>query len=84
MKSAQNSMVWGKSANDKIGTMNVREDELNTRLGYTVVILDHWHNTCTVGVMGDIWVLNAGFFDDLTGFSWYGLNSMGLKFSMSF
>ena len=29
----------------EIGTKNVREDELNHRLGYTMVRLDNWQNT---------------------------------------
>ena len=35
-----------------IGTKNVREAELNPRLGYGMVILDNCHNTCTKGVIG--------------------------------
>ena len=35
-----------------IGTNNAREDELNTILGYSMVIIDHWHNTCQRRVTG--------------------------------
>ena len=35
-----------------IGTKNVREDESNTRLGYTMVIIYNWQNTCSRGVIG--------------------------------
>ena len=34
-----------------IGTKNVREDELNPRLGYTMVRLDNRQKTCTRGVI---------------------------------
>ena len=34
-----------------IGTKNVREDELNPRLEYTMVRLDNLQNTCTRGVI---------------------------------
>ena len=33
-----------------IGTKNVREDEWNHRLGYSMVRLDNWQKTCTRGV----------------------------------
>ena len=35
-----------------IGTKNVREDELNPGLLYSMVILDNLQNTCTRGVIG--------------------------------
>ena len=34
----------------EIGTNNVREDELNYRLGYAMVRLDNCQNTCQRGV----------------------------------
>ena len=34
-----------------IGTNNGREDELNTRLGYSIVRLDNLQNTRTIGVI---------------------------------
>ena len=37
-----------------IGTRNVRENELNPRLGYTIVRLDNWQNTYQSGVTGYI------------------------------
>ena len=33
-----------------IGTENIREDQLNTRLGYNMLILENWQNTCKRGV----------------------------------
>ena len=35
-----------------IGTKNGRGDELNNRLGYSMVIIKNWQNTCTRGVTG--------------------------------
>ena len=35
-----------------IGTKNVREDEFNPRLGYVMVRLENWQNTCTRRVIG--------------------------------
>ena len=35
-----------------IGAKNVREDELNPRLGYAMVILDNLQNNCQRGVTG--------------------------------
>ena len=44
--------VWceGGLQLSEIVTTNVREDEFNPRLGYYMVILDNWHNTCQIGV----------------------------------
>ena len=35
-----------------IGTNNVREDQLNTRLGYNMVIIYNRQKTCTIGIIG--------------------------------
>ena len=35
-----------------IGTKNIREEKLNPKLEYPMVILDNLHNTCTIGVIG--------------------------------
>ena len=35
-----------------IGTNNVREDVLNPRLGYAMVRLYNWHNTCIRDLIG--------------------------------
>ena len=32
------------------GTNNYREDKLNPRLGYAMVLTDNWQNTCKKGV----------------------------------
>ena len=34
-----------------IGTKNVREEEFNPGLGYSIVILDNWQNTFIRGVI---------------------------------
>ena len=41
-----------------IVTNNVREDELNPLLWYTMIILDNWQNNCTRGLIGYrmVWV----------------------------
>ena len=44
-----------------IETKNIREDELNPRLGYDMVRLDNWKNTCTRGVIGYIIFLKTMF-----------------------
>ena len=36
-----------------IETKNVREDELNHRLGYAMVKIDNIQNTCTGGMIGE-------------------------------
>ena len=36
-----------------IGTNNVSEDELNSKLEYTIVTLDNWNSTCTREVIAD-------------------------------
>ena len=36
-----------------IGTKNIREDELNPRLRYTILLIDNWQKTCTRWVIGD-------------------------------
>ena len=35
-----------------IGTNNVRGNELNSRLGYAMVILEYWQKTCERGITG--------------------------------
>ena len=42
---------------EDIGTKNFIEDELNTRLGYAMVTLDNWQNSCAIGVIqdNDVW-----------------------------
>ena len=35
----------------EVGTKNIREDELNPRLGYAMVRIDHLQNNCTRGVI---------------------------------
>ena len=35
-----------------VGTNNVREDGLNIRLGYYMLRLENWKNTCTRGLIG--------------------------------
>ena len=47
-----------------IRTKNVREDQLNTILVYTMVIIDNWQNTCTRGVIWDIRVWITRCYDD--------------------
>ena len=42
VKSTQYIMVWGGYYLSNIGTSNVREDELNPRLRYAMVIIDDW------------------------------------------
>ena len=37
---------------EDIGTKNVREDELNPRLGYAMARLEIWQNACQKGVTG--------------------------------
>ena len=37
----------------EIGTTNVRQDELNPGLGYTMVRLDNLQNNFTIGVIGE-------------------------------
>ena len=48
-----------------------------------MVILDNWQNTCTGGVVGDRRVIRTRCSDDSTGLSWYGLELISLKCSMS-
>ena len=36
---------------ENTGTKNFREDELNPRLGYAMVIIEKLQNTCTGGVI---------------------------------
>ena len=47
-------IVWyeGGLNLEDTGTKNVREDELDPRLGYTRVRLDNRQNTCTREVIG--------------------------------
>ena len=53
-------MVWceGGLQLADIGTKNSRWDEFNPRLGYAMVRLESWHNTCTIGVIGyrRVWI----------------------------
>ena len=68
----------------EIGTKNFREDELNTRLGYSMVRHENWQNNCTRRLIGDKRVLTTICSDEWTVLGWYGLDSMSLKCSMSF
>ena len=63
-----------------IGTNNVTEDEFNTRLGFTMVIIGNWRNTCTIEVIEYIRLWLTRCSDDLSGFSLYVLDSMILIF----
>ena len=49
----QHKKVWyeGGLQPADIGTNNGRGDRLNPRLGYAMVRLDNWHNTCTIGLI---------------------------------
>ena len=48
--------VWHKGGIQlaEIAANNVREDELNPRLGYAMVRIENWHNTCLREVTGYI------------------------------
>ena len=47
-----------------IGKNNFREEELNPRLEYTMIILDNLQRTCTVWVIGDRKVLRTRCSDE--------------------
>ena len=63
-----------------IRTKNVTEDQLNTILVYTMVIIDNLWNTCTRGVIEyrRVWIIR--YSDDSSGFGLYWLDSIGLKY----
>ena len=56
MKYAQDSVVWGSYETVRHITKNIREDELNPRLGYDMVRIENIQNTSTRGVIGYITV----------------------------
>ena len=45
-----------------------------------MVILENLHDTGTIGLIGDRRVRRTLFSDESTGFSWYVIDSMDLKF----
>ena len=66
----------------EIGTKNVRDDELNPILEYTMVRLDSCQNTCTIGVKVDRRVWGTRRSDDSTWLSWYEIDSISFKCSI--
>ena len=64
---------------EEIGTNNVKEDELNPRLGFTMVNIYNWHITCTREVIGDRRIWEKRCSDEYIELSWYVLDSMGFK-----
>ena len=62
---------------------NVRNDELNHRLGYDIVNLYNQQNNFTRGVIGDRRACMIICSDDSTGLSWYVIDSTNLRYSMS-
>ena len=62
-----------------IGTNTVTEDEFNSILGFTMVIIDNWHNTFTRGVIEyrRFWKTRCSDYSNIL--NWYRLYSIGFK-----
>ena len=76
----QKNMAWGGLKLESIGTKNVREDDLNPILGYTMVSLENLHITCTRWVIWFKRVWITRYSGESTGLILYGLDLMGLKY----
>ena len=68
---------------EDIGTKNVREDRLNSRLGYDMLRLKSWQNTCQKEWQDTENSEEQCVLNELNGLRW-GLNSMSLKCSYGF